>query len=331
MQGPVRLALHGFGHVGRALGRLLLDRQEILRGRYGLELRVTAILTGSHGFLVDDAGADLRTCLSSARLPERGEPPPIRTWPADILVEITPLNVASGQPALTVMREALKAGMDVVTANKGPIAHGFHSLEALAEEHGRSLRFEAAVADNLPLFNLVRAALPAVELRSIRGIFNSTTNYLLSEVSGGAAFESAMARAQELGIMERDPDHDLQGWDAAVKAVIINNVLLGGALTPADVHRQPVDAEVAALARGAALEGKRVRMVSTISTAEARWEAAVLQPSDPFYGVDGFSLGAEIVTDVAGRLVVSLHDPHVEQTAYALLADIIDVVRHQGQ
>jgi homoserine dehydrogenase len=317
--------------VGRALARLLLDRQEILSRRYGLELRVTAILTGSHGFLMDDAGADLRSCLSSPALPERGEPPPIRSWPADVLVEITPLNVATGQPALTVMREALKAGMDVVTANKGPIAHGFHTLTALAQEHGRSLRFEAAVADNLPLFNLVRAALPAVELRSVRGIFNSTTNYLLSEVSRGAAFETAMARAQELGIMERDPSHDLHGWDAAVKAVIINNVLLGGALKPADVDRQPVNGEVAALARGAALDGKRVRMMSTISVGEARWEAATLGPADPFYAVDGFSLGAEIVTDVAGRLVISLHDPHVEQTAYALLADIIDVVGHQGQ
>lgn len=292
---------------------------------------MTVILTGSHGFLVDDAGADLRTCLSAPRLPERGPPPHVRDWPADVLVEITPLNVQTGQPALTVIRDALSSGLDVVTANKGPIAHAYDTLHGLAVEHGRQLRFEAAVADNLPLFNLVRAALPAVELRSVRGIFNSTTNYLLSEVARGMSFEAASARAQELGIMERDPSHDLQGWDAAVKAVIIANVLLGGHLTPAEVHRQPVDDDVVAMARGAAGEGKRVRMVATITGTEARWEPVTLSSTDPFFAVDGFSLAAELMTDVAGKLVVSLHDPHVEQTAYALLADIIDVVRHQGE
>ena len=322
---PRRIALIGFGHVGRAFARLLLAKEAVLHERYAFDWRVTAILTARHGFGVDDAGLDLETCLSQPSLPEHGLPPPIEALPADVLVEVTHLNAKDGQPALDTMREALRSGMHVVTANKGPIAHGYRELAELARSRGRSLRFEATVGYSLPLFNLAKAALPAAEILSVRGIFNSTTNYLVSQAAAGVPFKDALAEAQRLGIAERDPSHDIQGWDAAVKAVIVNTVLLGGQLEVADVAREPFSEAVAEQAKEAARQGRRLRMIATIERDAARWEPALLPPEDPLYAVDGFSLGAEISTDVAGRLSLALHDPLVEQTAYALLADCVDL------
>jgi homoserine dehydrogenase len=323
--GPRRIALLGFGHVGKALARLLLAKEGVLHDRYGFDWRVTAILTGHHGFGVDEAGLDLVTCLSQPSLPERGLPPPIETLPADVLVEVTPLNASDGQPALDHVQEALMAGMHVVTANKGPIAHAYRELQTLAQSRGRALRFEATVADNLPLFNLARVALPAVEILSLRGILNSTTNYLITQASAGAPLADALAEAQRLGIAERDASNDLEGWDAAVKAVIVNTVLLGGQLRVQDVIREPLTDAVAQRASEAAKVGHRIRMVARIERDAARREPVVLTPEDPLYAVDGFSLGAELSTDVAGRLSLAVHNPHVEQTAYALLADLVDL------
>ena len=152
----VRLALYGFGNVGRALARLLVATRA--------PFTVTALVTKRHGAVVYGGGIDLTTILAGTDLPHPGvgdatthhafepgmpyEPPsPVGALPADVLVEMTPLEPNTGEPALTYIREALSAGMHVVTANKGPIARAYRELAALAKERGRMLRFEATLAD----------------------------------------------------------------------------------------------------------------------------------------------------------------------------------------
>lgn len=235
------------------------------------------------------------------------------------------LDVRSGQPALDHVRDALRSGMHVVTANKGPIAHAHRELEGLASERGRALRFEATLADDLPVFNLVRYALPAARILGLRGIVNSTTNFILSEVARGTSFARALSRAQQLGIAERDPANDLEGWDAAAKATILAGVLLGSRIRISDVEREPITATVGRRAAAAARRGRRVRPIVTVTRDRAAFGPATIASADPLFAVDGFSMGLEIETDVAGKIVVSLHDPHVEQTAYALLADLVDI------
>ena len=321
----LRLALVGFGHVGQAFVRLLLDRRDRLRDEHHLDVRVTVIATRSHGWARDDKGLDLQRLVGAPDLPEQGALPSVRSLPADVLVEVSTLNPRDGQPALDRVREALDAGMHVITANKGPIAHAYHELEDVARHKGRSLRFEATIADDLPVFNLMRHALPTAQVLSLRGIVNSTTNYLLSQAAQGANLATALAEAQRLGIAERDPSMDLDGWDAAVKAVILANVLLGAHLRVTDVLREPIDESAAARARAAAREGRRTRPVLTLDEHSARWAPADLSPDDPIYAVDGLSMALEFQTDVAGRLVVMLMDPRVEQVAFALLADLVSL------
>jgi len=269
----VRLALLGFGHVGQAFARLLLLKTWLLRERHGLNPVVTAVITGRHGWIVDEAGIQLSAVLGVPGLASTGPPPAIATLPADVLIELTPVNPRDGQPALGWLHEGLLADMDVITANKGPIAHGFRALSELAAQRGRRLRSEA----------------------------------------------------QRRGIAERDPSNDLDGWDAALKATILANVLMGMDLKVDEVARQPLTAETAARAYDAAQRSHRLRMLAAIGPFGTRWAPVEVGPDDPFFAVDGFSMALELDTDVAGRLALALQDPGVEQTAFAVLADLVDV------
>jgi homoserine dehydrogenase len=316
--------------VGRAFARLLLLKQYLLRERYRLNPVVTAVVTGNHGWASDEKGLQLSVLLSSEDLREHSAPRPIGSLPADVLVEVSTMNPRTGQPALDHLREALHAGMDVVTANKGPIAYGYRELEALARSRGRQLRFESAVADNLPIFNLTRYGLPTAKVGLIRGILNSTTNYLLSQAARGVSWKEALAEAQRMGIAERDPSNDLEGWDAALKATIVANVVMGLDIKVGDVVREPVNEEVAVRAREAARRGMRIRPLAAIGPFGTRWAPVEVGPDDPFYAVDGFSMAIELDTDVAGKLAIALHQPHVEQTAFGLLADLVDIETHRS-
>lgn len=316
----MRIALVGFGNVGRALARMIV--------RTGVPFQVTALGTKSHGAVVDARGIDLVQVLAGTDLPLRTLPA-IRDLPADVLVEISTLDPDTGEPALSYIRDALTAGMHVVTANKGPIARAFHELDALARSHGRLLRFEATLADCLPVFTLRRAALPLADITAIRGIVSSTNNYILSQCAVGTAFANALAEAQRLGITEADPRHDLEGHDAAVKATILANVLMDADLRPQDVRREVVSEQTGKWAAEVAQVGARVRPVITVRRTthgvDASFAPERLEAGDPLFAVDGFSMGLIIDTDLAGRVAVQLHDPHVDQVAYAILTDLLEI------
>ena len=317
----MRIALLGFGHVGRALARLLVDTA----GRHPFV--VTAITT-SRGSVTADAGIDLEAALARASF-GTGGPLPVGRLPADVIVDLTPLDARTGGPGLRYIRDALAGGKHVVTSNKGPIALAYRELTALARERGVMLRFEATVADCLPLFDLARAALPLARIRSVRGVLNSTTNHLLSAAARGVAFADALAEAQTLGIAEADPRNDLEGWDAAAKASILADALMDVDLRPLDVARTPIGENAAAMAREAVALGERVRPVVELvrdgDRARASFGPVRLGPLDPLYAVEGFSLGAVLDTDLAGRVAVQLHEPHVAQTAYAVFTDLLEI------
>ena len=289
---------------------------------------VTAIGTRRHGAVVEAKGIPLGEILAGTDLPSRSLPP-MAELPADVVIELTTLDPRTGEPALSYIRDALRAGMHVVTANKGPIARAYRELDTLAIERGRMLRFEATLADCLPVFTLRRSALPLAEIREIRGIVSSTNNYILSRCAAGESFAAALAEAQRLGIAEADPRNDLEGHDAAAKATILANVLMDADLRPNDVAREEVDERTGARALAAAREGARLRPVITVRREgrdiTASFAPERVAPEDPLYAIDGFSMGLGFDTDLAGRRVVQLHDPHVDQVAYAVLTDLLEI------
>ena len=319
-----RLGFAGFGNVGRALARLLLERRGELERRHDLTFEVTLLASARRGALVEPAGIDLEASLrdgwsSSGRLPDA-----LGTAPVDVLFEATPLEPRTGQPALSHVRAALERGISVVTANKGPVAAAARDLFAIARRTGAGFRFESAVADCMPVFNLVEAAVPVGRIVRCRGVLNSTSNHVLQAVGLGRPADEAVAEMQRLGLAEADPSHDLEGWDQAVKIVMLANVLMGRDLKTTEVERTPLSSVDPAWLRGEALSGRTVRLIAEAGVdGPARVRPEGMAPGDFLASLQGVSLGLTLDTELAGTINVSSIEPHVEQTAYGMLADMV--------
>ena len=154
--------------------------------------------------------------------------------------------------------------MDVVTANKGPIAWNWSRVAKRARAAGRLIRFEGTVMDGLPVFSLLEYTLPDCSLTGFEAVFNSTTNSIIEAWPTGASFDEALAAAQAGGYAEADPNNDVDGWDAAYKAAALANVAMDAGITPADIERQslrdvPLERILAARAGG-----RRLRLVTTV-------------------------------------------------------------------
>ncbi len=281
------LALVGFGHVGRRFARLLEERRDWLSLDYDLDCRVVGIATRHHGSVFREAGVD---AVAGAVSVEGGHPlagsgatiaplaedsfDVIRRLaqsdaPLKVLVETTTLDIEAGQPAIDHVRAALQAGCHVVTANKGPAAFAYEELGALAYDRDASFLFEGAVMDGVPIFNLARETLPAVEITAFRGVINSTTNHILSALEDGEGYDAALQRMQELGIAEADASLDVDGWDAAAKTAALANVLMRARLTPQAVDREGIGPATGRLAMAAKARGARVRLARSRSASSA--------------------------------------------------------------
>jgi homoserine dehydrogenase len=254
----------------------------------------------------------------------------IRNVPADVLLEITTLDACTGQPAMGHARLALGRALHVVTANKGPVAFGLAPLESLARRHGRRFLCEGAVMDGTPVFNLVRRCLPGVRVLGFRGALNATTTRILSAMEAGSTAAEALREIQAAGVAEADPAHDTEGWDPAVKGCAVANALMGARLTPPQVRRRGIGSVTPARVRAALRAGKRIRLVVR-GTRTARGvrvsvapEALPLDDLLVTAGADGVLL---LETDLMGEVGVWQGTGGVDQTAYALLSDLLTLVR----
>jgi len=327
------------------LARLLLNQKDSLARDYRCRFSVTAIATRSRGVLVDAAGIDLERVLENIRsrnrfpienvaLSKLTPTQMIQTVPADVVVEMTPLNISTGEPALTHIQTALSAGRHVITLNKGPIARAYRELQDLAENSGKRLLFEGTVMDGFPVFNLVRETLPGCRILGFRGVLNSTTNFILCEMEQGKSFSEALAEARRLGIAEADPDQDLDGWDAAAKTAALINVLMDGAVTPEKVEREGIRHLTSEDLEKARRQGKILKLVCEARRTDdaifARVAPVPLPLSDPLARTEGTSSTLTLFTDLMGPVTLTEENPGVSQTAYAVLSDLLTLVRSKN-
>ena len=343
----LRIALLGYGNVGRALIELLAEKEIVLREQHGLTIGVTGMLTRtSGGWLANDDEMGVSPAAALAMgWPSGGLPAGASaftgdgeafaaTAPGDALVELTTLDAQRGQPALDHMRAALAAGKSVVTANKGPIAHGYRELRALAEIRGVSLRFESTVMDGTPIFNMAEAALPATTIGGFRGLLNSTSNYVLSRMAQGETLEVALSGAQKLGIAEADPANDLDGWDASVKATVLANVLMGSDIRPGDVRRDGLGAEAMRAAQAALLPGQTLKQVAEAErmgeSVSVRVRLVALPPGDALAHLSGMEAALTLHTDTMGDLTIIEGEGGPRQTAHGVMADLVAVARQMA-
>jgi homoserine dehydrogenase len=338
------VALLGFGHVGRALAELIMEKRSFLRQVFNLNVRVIGISTARHGHAIDSNALRLRTAIDAvqygASLDGLHEGSPIETpeqfietCPAALFFESIPTNPVDGQPALNYARLVLNGGRHYVTANKGPAAFGYQELKALAERCEAGFFFESTVMDGAPVLGVGREGLPGAEIRRIRGIFNSTTNYILTKMEQeNVSFEEALSKAQSIGIAETDPSLDIDGWDAAIKTVILANVLMGCDLRPADVDRQGIRGLTLTDIKAAAQDGFRLRLICTAERIAENEVVTRVYPervpsASTFGSITGTTSIVDFETDILPRLTIVEHDPGPRTTAYGMLADMINIAR----
>lgn len=344
MPEKTRVIVCGFGRVGRAFARLVREKSGLLRSACGLELAVVGIgeLTGSlhrpDGLNAADAADAFERAGSFAGHPDREAAwrgiDLVRAARADLLVETTPTDVQTGEPAMSHVREALSRGMGVASANKGPFIRAYRELAALAREKGAALKVSAAAAAALPTLDVARTCLAGAEILSIEGVLNGTTNFILSRMrTDGGSYEEALAEAQALGIAETDPTIDVEGIDTANKLALIANVCMDADLRPEDIPRAGIAGFSAAEARSAAEGGKILRLVGAARREEngrvkARVAPEALPPEHPLAGVDGAEKGITYETDTMDRVTLTGGKSDPRGAAAALLKDVINI--HRG-
>lgn len=337
-----KLALLGFGNVGQALARLLLQKQDSIQSQYDITFSATGIATGRHGAAIDPDGIDLTRALEMVQRGQRldalsaGLLPEdaidfIRRCGAQVLFENTPVNYETGQPALDHLECALDMGMHAITANKGPVVHAYRRLTDLANSKGKKFFFESTVMDGAPVFSLFRGALPVADLRSIRGVLNSTTNLILTRMEAGETFEQAVAYAQRIGIAETDPSGDIDGWDAAIKVAALATVLMDIPLKPEQVEREGIRGITSEEILRAKNQGKRWKLVCSAvkegNHIHARVAPEMVGANSPMHGIEGTTSIVQFESDVLGLLSIIEQDPGPHTTAYGLLADFLNAVR----
>lgn len=333
------LCFLGFGNVGRALARLLVAKSGELREQYGIEFQATGVASRRIGWLAKPEQADgfevpallsnpssIEGAVASNNIGEW-----LVTARPDVVFETTSLNPDTGQPATDYLRAVLESGAHAITANKGALVYGYQELSELARSKGTRFLFESAVLDSAPVFSLFRETLPAVNLRGFTGVFSSTTNVIIETMEAGRSFDEGLKTAQELGVTETDPSHDIDGWDSTVKVCALASVLMNIPLKPAGVIREGIRDLGPRKVQAARAEGKPLKLVARAKlggdgklTATVRPEPVAI--NDPLGNVRGTSLAIHFELDMMPGLTITSHRPNLQSTAYGLLADFINAV-----
>lgn len=336
----MKLALIGFGVVGQGLAEILRDKVEELRAREGFSAQIVAVATRTRGSLVCPDGLDISALLNAVGQGHLSHYPDQsglqREWDAlkiaressaDVLVEASPSNLQTGQPALDLCYAALESGKHVVLANKGPVAVAYEELRSQAAQARKRLLFEATVMAGTPSLRLGMQALAGCRVSEVRGILNGTTNYILTQMEGGMSYDNALALAQELGYAEADPTADVDGWDAAAKAIIVAAGLFHKKLTFDDMEVKGIskitsDDVIAALA-----VGERWKLIARVTPKGGSVQPMRISMSHPLAGVNGAVNAITYVTDLLGEVTLVGAGAGRLQTGFGLLSDLLEIHR----
>ncbi|MEM3587098.1 MAG: homoserine dehydrogenase [Candidatus Jordarchaeaceae archaeon] len=324
------MALVGFGNVGKAVSRVMLEKKEFFR-KIGFEPTVVAIFE-KRGSWIDERGLDLQEVLSKGEAASSwsegvNAKDLIPELDCELIVEMTITNIENGEPGLTHFREALNSGKDVVTSNKGPLVVAFSELMDLAEKRGRMILYEATVGGAIPIFYAVREALSINEVVSITGILNGTSNYILSKMTEEkVSFSAALREAQEKGYAEADPTYDIEGIDAASKLVILANGILKINKKLKDVKIQGITKITPEMIELAMEDGYLVKHIGYVDRNKIEVMPRLIPKSSPL-AVGGTLNVISLETDVAKDITFIGRGAGPRETSSAILGDILYISR----
>ncbi len=339
----MKIAIIGFGNVGRAFAELLQERQDWLRVNYNEQLRVVG-LSDRSGVIVNNDGLDTASLMqlkqSGRSLESAGAQPAtpaeaVRLFAeagAQAVIETLPSGLkTAGEPAITFVTAALNRGLHVITANKAVLLFAGPRLEQLAADKGVRLAHSGATCAALPTLSFARRELIGAQITAIRGILNGTTNYILTRMNeDGLSFDAALAEAQGKGIAEPDPRYDTEGHDSAAKLVILANTLMKAEATPDDVSRSGIDALPQPLLEEAQARKGAIKLIASARLSDGRVELSVrpqlVPPTDSLFAVRGSNKAVEFETDLYGTLLVAGGASSRTAVAATLLKDVISCV-----
>ncbi len=332
----------GFGNVGQGLAELLSTKALLLRAKHDADIRIVAICDLYKGSVADPSGLDPLALLDHIR--DKGDlkdfPAANSGWDAqetieksgaNVLVELSYTDLTTGEPALSHMTQALEAGMNVSTTNKGPAALHFPKLLELSKKHGGEIGVEGTVMSGTPALAVSMNMLAAAGVTRIQGILNGTTNYILGEMEKGADYTDALEEAQAKGYAEADPTGDVDGHDAAAKVVIMANLVMDQSMTMEDVSCTGISGVTRAQIQAAQAENQRWKLIGTLEKVDGQIQGSVkpvkLDAEHPLYGVGAAINAVTFSTDLLGDITLIGPGAGRIETGYAIIGDILTFSR----
>lgn len=335
------MGLIGFGGVGQAFIKLLVDKRRYLLDKYRLSFNIKYIIK-SDGGIYNPKGIDLEELIDFL---ENGLPiQEYRYWQdinidsiisnkdIDTLVELTSTNIVDGEPGLTHIRKALQNNINVVTGNKGPILLKYKELNKIAKENNLELKIGCTTGGALPSINGGLYDIAGAEINYIEGILNGTTNYILSEMMDNEiSYGEALVNAQKLGIAEMDPRLDVEGFDSASKIIILANVLMDTDLKLEDLDIEGITKVNIEELKELKNHGKKLKLIAKVERDNDDVKVYVkpisIENSHPLYGVDYKNKGIYFNTDTLGDITLIGGASGTINAAASILRDIVLINR----
>ncbi len=320
---PLKVALLGCGVVGSEVARIMTTHADDLAARIGAPVELAGVAVRRPAKVREGIDPSLVTTDATA-LVKRGD--------IDVVVEV----IGGIEPARSLITAAFEHGASVVSANKALLAQDGAALHAAAEEHGRDLYYEAAVAGAIPLIRPLRESLAGDKVNRVLGIVNGTTNFILDKMdSTGAGYQEALDEATALGYAEADPTADVEGFDAAAKAAILAGIAFHTRVRLDDVHREGMTEVTAADFRSAKEMGCTIKLLAICersadgTAVTARVHPAMIPLSHPLASVRGAYNAVFVESDAAGQLMFYGPGAGGSPTASAVLGDLVAVCRNR--
>lgn len=336
----LKLALIGFGVVGRGFTDILIRKRDYLLSKYNLRVRVVGICDLKYGSVVNSEGLDITKALEVVRSGKSlekefdgvkglGAVEFIDVSNADVIVEATWTNLETGEPGLTHIKKALSSGKHVITTNKGPIALAYRELSSLARSKGVKLLFSGTVMSGTPSIRTLIRGLAGCYVSEVAGILNGTTNYILTKMEEGLTFNEALRDAQMKGYAEADPTMDIDAWDPTAKIVILANIAFDSDLKPKDVIRKGIRDIKLDNIKDALRRGKRIKLIARAwvdgNTVKAKVTPEEVDINSFFGQVTGTVNAVMYRTDSLGDVYLIGRGAGGEEAGQAILADLIEL------
>ena len=324
---PLRVGMIGIGTVGTGTFRVLARNQALIAARAGRGIKLVVVCARSLARAMSVVGKDVALT---------NDPMQVATHPdVDVLVE-----AAGGTgPARDWVLAAIRAGKHVVTANKALLAEHGNEIFAAARQHGVAVAYEGAVAVSIPIVKALREGLTANRIEWVAGIINGTTNFILSKMEGeGVGFAEALAQAQALGYAEADPTFDIEGLDAAHKISLLAANAFGMPVRFADAQVEGITALQGLDVACAEQLGFRIKLLGVAKRrtqgdadgVELRVQPALVPATHLLAHVNGSMNAVMVKGDASGVTMYYGAGAGSEQTASAVIADLVDVARLDG-